>query len=258
MFKKTIILLIVLSFCVTAAGCFPFGSIVGRGPVETRNFEFSGFTRIVAATAFDVEVVLSSDFSVTVTTNENLFEYMDLQQNGDTLTVQLRSGSYSFASLKARITMPDLFSLEVSGASSGQVSDFNFSHALTLKASGASSIDLSNVRAGDVEMEISGASRVRGGIETDHGRINLSGASTVDLAGNGRNYELTASGASNATLRNFTTDNTKVVFSGASSGSVNSDGQLDVSLSGASSLRYFGNPTVGDVDVSGGSSFSRG
>ncbi|AKG52769.1 hypothetical protein DGWBC_0078 [Dehalogenimonas sp. WBC-2] len=258
MFKKIVTLLIIMALAVSAAGCFTIGSIVGRGPVETQNFDFTGFTRIIVATSFNVEIIKSNDFSVAVTTNENIFEYLDLQQNGDTLKVQLRAGSYSFASLKAQITMPDLFSLEVSGASSGLVSNFNFTHSLTLKATGASSIDLTNVKSGDVDMEVFGASHINGGLVSADARFNVSGASSVDLTGSGNALDVTASGASHATLKDFTCGNVKVNFSGATSGSVNSDGRLDVQLSGASSLRYFGNPSLGEVNVSGGSSISKG
>ena len=258
MFKKLVTLLIIMALAVSATGCFTIGSIVGRGPVETQIFDFTGFTRIIVTTSFDVDIIQSNDFSVTVTTNQNLFEYLDLQQNGDTLKLQLRSGSYSFASLKAHITMPDIFSLEVSGASSGLVSNFNFTHSLALKATGASNIDLTNVKSGDIDMEISGASHINGGLVSANARFNISGASSVDLTGNGGALDVTASGASHATLKDFACGNIKVNFSTATSGSVNSGGRLDVQLSGASSLRYFGNPVLGEVNVSGGSSISKG
>ena len=256
--KKIIALLVVVSLSITAAGCFPFGSIVGRGPVETRSFDFSGFTRVVSASTFEVEIVRDSAFSVIVTTNENLFDYLALERTGDTLQVKLKPGSYTFASLKARITLPDLFSVDLSAASKGVVSGFDFIHELRLKASGASVIELAGIKCGDVTVEVSGASRVRGQLEAGDGRFVVTGASSVDLSGSGRKFDVAATGASNVALRNFATADTKVNFSGASSGSVNTGGRLDVQLSGASSLRYFGNPTLGDVNTSGGSSINKG
>ncbi|MEL7562874.1 head GIN domain-containing protein [Dehalogenimonas sp. 4OHTPN] len=256
--KKILTLLVTASLAVTAAGCFPFGSIIGRGPVETRTFDLSGFSRVEVSSTFDAEISRGSAFSVTVTTNENIFDYLDLEVNGDTLLVRLKSGSYTVANLDAGITMPDLKALEVSGASEASVSGFNFNHDLDLKVSGASSITVENVKSGNVNIEASGASRVKGSLECGDARLNVSGASNADLSGLGRNLDVTASGASHITLRDFSGAEVKVNFSGASSGTVNASGRLDVQLSGASSLRYFGNPAIGDVNVTGGSSFSKG
>lgn len=258
MAKKILVFLMVLSLTVISVGCFSIGSIVGRGPVQTHNFDFSGFTRVQAATAFDMEIIRSDEFSVSVTTNENLFDYLELERTGDTLYIQLKAGSYTLASLKATITMPDLFSLDVSGASEAVVSGFDFGHALTLKASGASSIELADMNSGGLELLVSGASRLKGYIESGNSVFNISGASTLDISGSGANLTVTGSGASSVILKDFTADNVSVNYSGATSGSVNSNGELDVLLSGASSLRYYGTPVLGDLNVSGGSSINKG
>jgi hypothetical protein len=258
MVKKILIFLTVLTLAVAAVGCFSIGSIVGRGPLETQTFDFHGFTRVQAATAFEVNIVRSDEFSVSVTTNENIFDYLALERTGDTLYVQLKAGSYTLASLKATITIPDLFSVDVSGASSATVSGFSSSHALTLKASGASSIELADMQSGELELLISGASRITGSINSGNGSFNISGVSTLEISGSGGNLEVTGSSASSVILREFIAGNISVSYSGATSGSVNANGELDVLLSGASSLRYFGNPTLGDVNVSGGSSINQG
>ncbi|MDV2988760.1 MAG: DUF2807 domain-containing protein [Dehalogenimonas sp.] len=262
MHKKLLVLLLITGLMVSVTGCFSIscsiGSIVGRGPVETQTFDFSGFTRVQAATAFEVNIVRSDEFSVSVTTNENIFDYLALERTGDTLYVQLKAGSYTLASLKATITMPDLFSVDVSGASSATVSGFSYSHALTLKASGASSVELADMQSGELELLISGASRITGSINSGNGSFNISGVSTLEISGSGGNLVVTGSSVSSVILREFIAGNISVSYSGATSGSVNANGELDVLLSGASSLRYFGNPTLGDVNVSGGSSINQG
>lgn len=257
MIKKWVGLLVILTLLVTATGCFPLGAIVGRGPEETQSFEFSGFTRVNVASAFEVDITRSEEFSLSVTTNENLFEYLDLKRSGDTLWIQLRPGSYSFASLEAKITMPDLFSVNISGASTGKISGFNFSHSLELNASGASSIELADVNSGNTQMVISGASKLNGNLNAGDTHFNISGASSAELTGQSGIMELTGSGASSIELRDFSATNAEVNLSGATSGTIYASGKLDVQLSGASSLRYYGNPTLGDVNVSSGSSINQ-
>ena len=51
--------------------------------------------------------------------------------------------------------------------------------------------------------------------------------------------------------------NADIELSGASNGTVNLDGTLNADLSGASHLYYAGEPTLGDIDISGASSISR-
>jgi hypothetical protein len=247
---------------VVAVGLTPFacslGGIVGRGEVQTRNFDFSGFTRVEVSSTFEAEIVRGDAFSVSVTTNQNIFGYLDLELNGDTLEIKLKNGSYTIASLRARVTMPDLTALEVSGASEGKAEGFSSGHNLDLKASGASRIELSNMKCGIADIEVSGASRVTGNLDSGDANVAISGASTVDISGRGGKLDVTASGASHANFDDFATSDTRVNFSGASSGSVNTPAKLDVQLSGASQLKYFGNPTLGEVNVTGASSLNKG
>ena len=85
----------------------------------------------------------------------------------------------------------------------------------------------------------------------------MSGASTVELEGTAADVTIDASGASSMKLKDFSAVNVTIGLSGASNGTVNASGKLDCNLSGASSLSYIGNPTLGSVDVSGGSKISQ-
>jgi len=258
MFVKLFGITLVASLSLVGMACIPFGSIIGRGPVETRSLNFTGFTKLDVSSTFKVEVVRDVSYSVSVTTNENIFDYLDFSKDGDTLKMQLKNGSYTIASLKARVTMPDIVSLEVSGASSGSLSGFTSNGALKLAASGASSIELNGIKCGDVTTSVTGASKIKGSLESGNASVDISGASNATLSGRGQNLNVTVSGASRSTLKDFVASNAKINFSGASSGDVNTSGRLDVTLSGASSLRYYGTPTLGEVNVTGASSLNIG
>lgn len=54
-------------------------------------------------------------------------------------------------------------------------------------------------------------------------------------------------------LSEFTVHNARVNLSGASRATIDLDGRLDADLSGASTLLYIGEPTMGEVSVTGGS-----
>jgi len=82
-------------------------------------------------------------------------------------------------------------------------------------------------------------------------------ASRSSLTGSASDLAIAASGASCVELDNFPVNNADVTLSGASRGTVNLDGRLDADLSGASKLSYIGEPTMGDINTSGGSTLSR-
>ena len=111
--------------------------------------------------------------------------------------------------------------------------------------------------AGNVDLGASGASQITGDLSAADVNIDLSGASSVQLEGSGDDAVIKASGASSAKLAGFEVNNVDVNLSGASSGTINMDGRLDADLSGASSLSYIGEPTMGNINTSGASTLSK-
>ena len=152
--------------------------------------------------------------------------------------------------------MPDLTRLTLSGASKGEVRGFSVGHQIEFNLSGASSLHIDELETGDTEFDLSGASKVSGVIKIANGEFNLSGASAIELEGSAVDISIEASGASHVRLADFPLSNARVNLSGASDATVNASGRLDCDLSGASKLNYSGNPTLGSINTSGGSTIS--
>ena len=250
------VLVVVLLTSGLLVGCVG-GMVRGSGNLDTQEFNFSDFTHVEVGSAFEVKVVQSDSYSVSVTADDNLFDYILVSKQGTTLQIRLKSASYISTTTRAEITMPQLRGLELSGATRGTVSGFSSTENLDIEVSGASSLDMSDISAGDVEFDISGASKVTGDITAGDAEFGLSGASSVQLEGSAKDIKVKASGASRAELSGFTVNNADVNFSGASNGMVNLDGRLDADLSGASKLGYIGEPTMGNINTSGGSTLSK-
>lgn len=245
---------------LTVAGCDNggLGSITGSGELETRIFEYSDFSRLEVGGSFEVSVARADSYSISITADDNLFPYIEVQKSGDTLKIGLKGlRSYRNTTERATVSMPDLRGLNISGASKGKVSSFSSSHSLSFEASGASNLTLDDLKAGNTEFAISGASRVSGSITMSDSKLNLSGAGQIELEGSAANVSIEASGASGAMLDGLSVVNASANLSGASNATVNISGRLDVDLSGASKFYYLDNPTLGKINVSGGSSISR-
>ena len=232
--------------------------VVGSGNLETREMDFGNFTELDVSHAFDVEVTRGDSYQVSITVDDNLWDYVDVHQTGQTVYIGLK-GVHAFANvhLEADVTMPELRGLTLSGACDGEVSGFSSAEPLDIDLSGASSLSMDNLVAGDMEFKVSGASKASGSIEIADGDFQVSGAGTIELEGSANNVSIEASGASRAKLADFPVNDATVDLSGASTATVNASGTIDADLSGASHLDYMGDATLGSVETSGASTISK-
>ncbi len=214
--------------------------ISGSGKPTTRTFDFSDFTSISLSNSFQAEITRADSFGVEITADDNLFDHIQVTKQGTTLQITLdETHQYSFGpnTLKAKLTLPTLTGVTLSGASHATLSGFESTQ--------------------DLNVNVSGASRLDGDIESGAARIDANGGSQVSLQGSGQNATLRASGASQLQLGHFALDSANVNLSGASTATVNVKSRLDYDLSGASHLTYSGNPTIGSSRTSGASSASQ-
>jgi hypothetical protein len=214
------------------------GGLIGSGNLETEEYAFTDFTKVEISTAFEFEIQQSSSYNISVTADDNVMDYVQVSKVGQTLKIGLGTGTwFGPKTLRVSVAMPQLNGLTVSGASRGDVYDFSSTE--------------------DVDITVSGASRVNGDITAGNIDFDISGASTVQLEGSANDMVAGVSGASRLNLGSFTVNNADVSFSGASSGTINLDGRLDADLSGASRLSYIGEPTMGTINTSGASTLRK-
>ena len=237
-------------------GCTPIRVITDSGPVVSKDFDLEDFTHVQVSNAFEIELIPSETYSVSITASENMFPHIDVSKSGNTLTIGVKDVNINFggSTLETKVTMPELWKLELSGASKGKAKGFKSAHDFDLLLSGASTLDM-DMETDDIYFKLSGASEATGHLKASDTRIELSGASILDIEGSARNAILQASGASEADLYNFPVNDADIELSGASEAIINIDGRLDINLSGGSSLEFGGNPTLGDFNISGGSEF---
>ena len=256
---RKVIVLAILTLVLIMAAVFSGCEEIAPGDVITEEKDFTDFTYVDVGSAFEVEITRSDSFSVIISADESLFDYVEVSKSGGTLKVYLNPRhiftdfTLGAKTLKAEITMPALYGLQISGASKGTITGFKSSEDFELVVSGASSLETVDIEVGDAEFEVSGASRVTGNMTVDDAEFEVSGASTVELSGLADNIVLEVSGASRVDLTDLPFDNGDVNLSGASEATVNVKGRLDIVASGASRLYFYGNPTLGITEVSGAS-----
>jgi hypothetical protein len=221
-----------------AVGC-QFTLIRGSGNLVEQSRELGEFNRIAVSHAFEVDVRIGEQPSVTVTADDNVIEHVTMTVSDGLLRLGLRPGfQVRQATLEATVTAPRLEEVRGSGAVDVRVNDTVVGERMRIHASGASD--------------------VTGRLEVSAVEVVASGASTVRLEGTADEADLEASGASQLELADLQTAQARARLSGASEGVVAVDDTLDVELSGASTLRYLGEPSITREALSGASSLERG
>jgi hypothetical protein len=242
---------------VVAAGCTAVpgtgGNVSGSGNPTTKTYDLSGFNGLRIDNAFAATVTRGDAYGISVTVDDNLVNDLRVELDGDTLQIGLDpSKSYNDTTLKAEVTLPSLVALEVTGASTADVTGFASQDALDLQASGAGSADLTGMRAGDVTINVSGGAHLSGGLEAQKISGEVSGAGQVSLEGSAMSAKLEASGAGKLDLGSLTLQDADLQLSGGANGTVRVTGTLRVEASGGAHLDYYGSPTQKQINVSGG------
>jgi hypothetical protein len=230
--------------------------------MSTREYNLKDYSRIQVKFPVDVEIVRAEAYSVHAEGNDTQLDNLKITQEGDRLIMSYKVNLKSvlaapFSRMHARISMPDLREFNLAGAAHGMVRGFTSSTDFGLFVSGASQLDISDMEVGNMTWDLSGASRIHGDIKASTFDLKVSGASRIDLRGSAQDIELDVAGASHIELDDFPVKNAKVRLVGASHAAMNLAGKLDVRLEGASRLEYEGQPTMGDVQVTGASTLKQ-
>jgi len=177
--------------------------------------DYSGFKELDISHAFRVHLIQSDSFQVSITADDNVWDMVQVSKSGNMLRLGLEDEP-----------------LSVQG--------------MTLEAE----IHMPTLERAD----LSGAGRLTGAMDTGDVRFDVSGASRLQLEGRAGDLRLDASGASDVDLSSLVVADADVEASGASKVTVHATGRLNIDASGASSVYYVGNPTLGRVETSGASS----
>lgn len=245
MSKASILMIFVV--VTMLSGCVVPGS--GSIVVEEENFNFTDFTYVDVGAAFEVEIIQSDSFSVTIIA-DHLFlknKLIQVAKRGETLKIYLdpnlplySTGFFGFIqkakTFKAKITMPILYGLRLYKGTNGVITGFRSSN--------------------DFNLDLSDESSLKGYIEAGDVKFNISG-SKVTLEGSANNITLSANGISNLNLADFPLNNANVTLRAMTEATLNVNGRLDCDLKDLSTLYFVGNPTMGKIKTSSGSKVKR-
>ena len=229
------------SVIILVGGCREIAGerVKGSGHVITENRTASGFNNVDISGAIDVYVKQDSVSSVKVEADDNILEYIQVHSDGSTLEIYTENNIRLKPTnkIKVYISNPQYKEIQVSGASSIRCEN---------EITSADAIDIGLSGASDGRLELN-APKIS---------VHLTGASNTSIKGKTKDFEGSASGASEIRGFDLLSENADVDASGASHIEIFASVKIDGQSSGASSVAYKGN-AQSSVEKSGASSVNK-
>ena len=195
---------------------FGIGKVKGSGQTASEVRDINGFHALDVGGVFQVEVIAGGEYSVEVEADDNLLHLIETEVRRGVLHIKTERKLSSGNPLRIRISAPDIDALDVSGAAN---------------------VTLANVKNAGLNVDASGASKIKIDGQTAKLMVDVSGATKIDA-------------------ESLAAEHATVDASGASHVTVQVDGQLKTHASGASRIDYSGTPTDVIKKTSGAASVS--
>jgi hypothetical protein len=176
----------------------------GEGAFMDTNRDLATFDRISLAGGMKLDVVVGEPQSVVVFADANLHEYIRTRIEGSTLEIDFTESISTSNELRAKISVPQLAGLEISGSS-----ELNVTH----------------IDADDFYIEVAGS--VSGVLEGTAKDLD------VDIAGSGR-----------LDLFQLRAEDVKIDIAGSGRLQVHAENSLDVDVAGSADVTYRGKPDL--------------
>lgn len=227
---KNIGLCLLLSAALLLQGC-ALNGVQGNGQVETEERDVKAFDKINVSGSYEVYIKQGGSHDLVLKMDENLLDITYTEVRGNTLYIESDFNITSAKSKKLYITVTDLEEIDISGACLLHASsELNFDD-LELDLSGASKVYLT-LYGGRLDIEGSGASKIELKGEMDRMAVDLSGAGKIDASEFCvKQANITISGAGKA--QTCVTDDLRVDISGAGKVTYSGDPQIRKEISGA-------------------------
>lgn len=178
-----------------------FIPVNGRGPATDKKINVSEFKGIDVSSGFDVILVQGNSESLTLTIQENLFEYVTAKVENGILRIYTRNNLRPTQPMKARITFKELNTLKVSGGGDTR-SEFPVNTgSFDVNISGGGDF-VAVVNSEDLKYNISGGGDTEIGGKTEDYSVNVSGGGDIKSVVDAERISCRIGGGGNLYLRN--------------------------------------------------------
>ncbi|MEM7186606.1 MAG: head GIN domain-containing protein [Bacteroidota bacterium] len=233
-------LVIACAFLGTTGANAQWGNkkVVGNGNVTTKTVSTGSYDGVKGVGSMDIHLEKGSEGSISVTTDDNLHEYLEIKVKDNMLIVKTKKNVNIRTKKGIHVTVPYEDISKVSLVGSGDIDNKGVLDApnLDLNVTGSGDVEL-NVNTGKLDARVTGS-----------GDMVISGK-TVDL-------EVNLSGSGDFDGSDLAAKNTEANVSGSGDISVVAKESIKARVHGSGDITYTGNPERSDTKTSGSGSIS--
>lgn len=217
--------LLPLASCGTRVSASPLG-LAGNGDVVARELRVSGFDAVAFGGAGILRFHRAPAHRVVVTLDSNLQESFQAELRGSTLELGFKPGFQinRYSKLEIDLYLPDLKGITLSGSAEAALLD--------------------SFRGSTFQATLSGSGRLIGEVRMDKIRVTMSGSGNVELGGEADRLEADISGAGVLKASRLEVRSARAVLTGLGFLDLRVRDELDIRLSGAGRVRYYGDPKL--------------
>ena len=176
--------------------------IEGSGKVETRSFALDTFDTIELEGAMDIDVSFGGKQSVEVSLDDNLFDNLELDVRGKTLTIGWKESCEPDGDTSMKVVVKSLTGMRIEGA-------------------------------GDVEIH---------GLKGDDFEYALHGAGDLDVDGEVDRFEISLNGAGDIDARDLKAKHVEARLNGVGDIEITATESIDAAVNGVGEIDYWGKP----------------
>ncbi|MDP2338017.1 MAG: head GIN domain-containing protein [Bacteroidota bacterium] len=191
---------------------------------DVRTYQVQPFTKIYLEGTFKVILEQASQSGLRIKTDEDNFEYIDVQSDSQSLSLKITKKHFDLDELILYITFKDLENLNIQGGVSLETKGYVDLKDFYLHVEGGASIEM-NLKANKVDVIGEGGVKFEFDGIADELNVSLSGAGYMDAI-------------------DLKTKRCDFKIEGVGAGSVYVTESLNATISGVGKIRYKGEPQV--------------
>ena len=235
LFVPLALIILLGMFATVSFGCWNIPQDRSTGNFIKEERTVSNFARLEIGGAYKVFLSQGDQEKLVIEADAEEIEEIVTEVVGNKLKIYTKSGwGERFHEMTIYLTFKNLDYIDFSGAV-----EVSAENALTFS---------------ELEMDVSGAAEIDLEMKADKYTAEFSGASEIDFRGTCKTGYIEISGASEFDAEGLQFEDLSIELSGASDAKIWATGTLNIDASGASSIRYKGNPPNTSIDESGASS----
>lgn len=272
MYKKVLLVIVVLALSLTACSVNGFnigvnnGSIDGSGKVVTEARDVANFDHVDLQGIGNLEIVQGNEESLTISADENLLPYITTDVVNGTLEIGMKP-NISFnpsRTIEYKLVMKSVTGVQLSGfgnieskglkgedlevklSGSGDINIGTIeSDSLLVRISGFGDFDAQSIKAKTPTIEITGSGDINvDELDSEVLAVKISGFGNAKLAGKVLTQDVQILGSGDFKGDDLESDSAAVKITGFGNATMWVKDTLDITITGSGDVVYYGSPRV--------------